>query len=53
MADVMVRVDRDCYDSLKEVCIRHPLRPTMKATIERAIELMIEDLEVEITNANK
>lgn len=53
MADVMVRVDRRWHEALKEVCSRHPLRPTMKATLERAIELMIEDLEVEIENANK
>lgn len=53
MATVMVRLDRDWYDRLKEVCQRHPLRPTMKATLERAIELMIEDFEVEIENANK
>ena len=53
MADVMVRVDRRWHEALKEVCSRHPLRPTMKATLERSIELMIEDLEVEIENANK
>ena len=53
MATVMVRLDRGWYDRLKNVCLRHPLRPTMKATLERAIELMIEDLEVEIENANK
>jgi hypothetical protein len=53
MTDVMIRIDRRCYNRLKEVCNRHPLRPTMKATIERSIDLMVEDLEVEITNANQ
>lgn len=54
MADtVMIRVSRDCYDALKEVCSRHPLKPTMKAALERAIELMIEDFEVEIENAKQ
>ena len=53
MDDIMVRIDRRCYNRLKEVCRRHPLRPKMKATVERAIDLMIEDLEVEITNANQ
>ena len=53
MATVMIRVDRECYDALKETCSRHPLRPTMKAALERAIQLMIEDFEVEIENANK
>ncbi len=50
---VMIRVDRDHYDALKEVCSRHPLKPTMKAALERAIQLMIEDFEVEIENANQ
>lgn len=54
MADtVMIRVGREHYDALKEVCSRHPLRPTMKAAIERAIQLMIEDFEVEIENAKQ
>lgn len=50
---VMIRVDRGWYDSLKEVCGRHPLKPTMKAALERAIQLMIEDFEVEIENAKQ
>lgn len=54
MADtVMIRVDREKYDALKEVCSRLPLRPTVKAALDRAIELMIEDLEVEIENAKQ
>lgn len=53
MADVMARIDSECRDALKEVCARHPLKPTLKAAIERAVYLMIEDMEVEIENANK
>lgn len=53
MSDAVIRIDRRCYEALKAVCLRHPLQPTMKATIKRAIELMIEDLEVEIKNANQ
>lgn len=53
MQSIMVRIDRGVYDQLKEVCSRHPLKPTMKAALERAIQLMIEDFEVEIENANK
>jgi len=53
MGTVMIRVDREHYEALKETCSRHPLRPTMKAAIERAIQLMIEDFEVEIENAKQ
>jgi hypothetical protein len=53
MEPVMIRIDRECYDRLKEVCGRHPLKPTMKAALERAIQLMIEDFEVEIDNARQ
>lgn len=54
MADtIMIRIDRDVYERLKEVCSRHPLKPKMKAALERAIQLMIEDFEVEIENANQ
>ena len=53
MSNIMIRIDRECYDRLKEVCSRHPLKPTMKASLERAIELMIEDFEVEIETARQ
>lgn len=53
METVMIRIDRGCYDRLKEVCSRHPLKPTMKASLERAIQLMIEDFEVEVENAKQ
>jgi hypothetical protein len=49
----MIRIERECYDQLKEVCGRHPLKPTMKAALERAIQLMVEDLEVEIKHASE
>jgi hypothetical protein len=50
---VMMRVDRDLLGKLRSVAGRHPLKPTLRATVERAIELMIEDLEEELSNANK
>jgi hypothetical protein len=53
METIMIRINREFYDKLKEVCSRHPLKPTMKASLERAIQLMIEDFEVEIENANQ
>ena len=51
--DVMMRVNRELLGKLRSVAARHPLKPTLRATVERAIELMIEDLEEELTNANK
>lgn len=49
----MIRVSKQHAQNLKEVCQRHPLKPSLRKATERAIELMIEDLEVEITNANQ
>lgn len=46
--DFMMRIDRRSIDQLREVMARHPLKPTLRAVVERAIELMIEDLEEEI-----
>jgi hypothetical protein len=46
--DFMMRIDRRCIDGLREVIARHPLKPTLRVVVERAIELMIEDLEEEI-----
>jgi hypothetical protein len=51
--DVMMRVDRALLAKLRTLSKRHPLKPTLRATVERAIELMIEDLEEELSNANK
>jgi hypothetical protein len=51
--DVMMRVNRDLLGKLRSLAGRHPLKPTLRATVERAIELMIEDLEEELSNANK
>jgi len=48
---VMMRVDRDLLAKLRAVAAQHPLKPTLRATVERAIELMIEDLEEELKNA--
>ena len=50
---VMMRVDRNLLGKLRSLAGRHPLKPTLRATVERAIELMIEDLEEELKNANK
>ena len=51
--DVMMRVNRELLGRLRSVAGRHPLKPTLRATVERAIELMIEDLEEEQSNGNK
>ena len=48
---VMMRVDRDLLARLRDVAAKHPLRPTLRAVVERAIELMIDDLEEELQNA--
>lgn len=50
---IMTRVSRSLLTQLREVAKRHPLKPSLRSTLERAIELMIEDLEEEIRNANK
>ncbi len=50
---VMIRVSRDLLAKLRSVAAKHPLKPTLRATVERAIELMIEDLEEEMNNGNK
>lgn len=49
----MIRLDRKLLGKMRSVAARHPLKPTLRASIERAIELMIEDLEVEIKNAQQ
>jgi hypothetical protein len=51
--DVMMRVNRELLAKLRSLAKSHPLKPTLRATVERAIELMIEDLEEELSNANK
>lgn len=48
---VMMRVDRDLLARLRDVASKHPLKPTLRAVVERAIELMIDDLEEELKNA--
>lgn len=50
---VMMRVSRELLAKLRSVAAKHPLKPTLRATVERAIELMIEDLEEEMNNGNK
>lgn len=49
----MMRVNRELLGKLRALAGRHPLKPTLRATVERAIELMIEDMEEEQGNANK
>lgn len=49
MADVvMIRLDKMLLDRMRRTAAKHPLKPTLRAAVERAIELMIEDLEEEI-----
>jgi hypothetical protein len=48
-----IRLSKPLLARMRSVAARHPLKPTLRASIERAIELMIEDLEEEIRNANK
>jgi hypothetical protein len=50
---VNVRIGRDKAALIKDVASRHPLKPTLRAAIERAIELMVEDFEEEIKNAKR
>jgi hypothetical protein len=50
---VMMRVDRELLGKLRSTASRHPLKPTLRAVVERAIELMIEDLEEELRNGSK
>ena len=49
----MMRVDRELLGKLRSLAGRHPLKPTLRATVERAIELMIEDIEEELNNGRK
>lgn len=44
----MLRLDRHLINQLYRVIERHPLKPSLRSTVERAIVLMIEDLEEEI-----
>lgn len=50
---VMVRLSKELVARMRETAARHPLKPTLRASVERAIELMIEDLEEEIKNAKQ
>lgn len=50
---VMMRVDRELLGRLRDIASQHPLKPTLRATVERAIELMIEDLEEELKHGSK
>ena len=48
--DVTIRVDRSLLAQLRALTEIHPLKPTLRAAVERAIELMIEDLEQELNS---
>jgi len=50
---VMMRLNRELLARMRSVAARHPLKPSLRSAVERAIELMIEDLEEEIKNGNK
>lgn len=43
-----IRLSRKLIYDLTDVIERHPLKPTLRSTVELAIILMIEDLEEEI-----
>jgi len=47
---VMIRLDKQLINRMRSTAARHPLKPTLRSAVERAIELMIEDLEEEIRN---
>ena len=49
---VMIRLNKELVEKMRETAGRHPLKPTLRASVERAIELMIEDLEEELKNVN-
>ncbi len=49
----MTRVNKELLNQLRSVAARHPLKPSLRSSLERAIELMIEDLEEELSNVNK
>lgn len=46
----MIRLDKQLLNRMRRTADHHPLKPTLRAAVERAIELMIEDLEEEIRN---
>lgn len=48
---VMIRLNKVLLDKLRSVAARHPLKPTLRASVERGIELMIKGLEEETKNA--
>lgn len=50
---VMIRLNKELVAKMRSTAARHPLKPTLRSSIERAIELMILDLEEEIKNANQ
>lgn len=54
MTDVtMIRLNRSLLNRMRSTADRHPLKPTLRAAVERGIELMIENLEKEIRNAKQ
>jgi hypothetical protein len=42
---VMIRLSKAKLAQLRSVAGRHPLKPTLRAAVERGIELVIADLE--------
>lgn len=44
---VNVRLSKAHVNSIRVAAAKHPLRPTLRAAIERGIELMIKKLEEE------
>lgn len=47
---VNVRISKKQVDDLRALAAKHPFKPSLRSTIERAIELMIYDLRKELRN---
>lgn len=47
---VNVRLSKAMVDRIRSAAAKHPLKPTLRAAIERGIELMIKDLKEEKQN---
>lgn len=45
MSDQIVRVSKSAMDRLREACSQHPLQPSLKATVERGIDLVIKEMK--------
>ncbi len=51
-ADTTVRISSDSVERLRDAASRHPLKPTLRRSIERGIELVIIELEGKANDRN-